>query len=158
MTTRQRRIVEWFLQSEDHLLLTGPRQIGKTTLVNWLDELYGPFAGYRSFRAGDATYLADRLGGTSFAIGHLIDEKMTPDVDGFSRATDLLRSLRDREHELIILDEVGFMERSVSEFVDEIIALAGRYRMLIVLRRDDHALADRLSELGDFDLFDLMAD
>lgn len=158
MTTRQRRIVEWFQQSDNHLLLTGPRRIGKTTLVNWLDELYGPFAGYRSFKADDVTYLADRLGGNSFPIGRLIGDRMTPDAVGFSRATKLLQSLHEEEHELIILDEVGFMERRFPEFIDEIISLAKQYRMLIVLRRGNHALADRLSELGDFDLFDLMAD
>lgn len=155
MTARQRRLLEWYQHPEGHMLVTGPRGCGKTTLINWFDDYFGPFNGYRSFKSGNQTYLANRFGKQVFAIGQLEESRMKPLWDGFDKATELLRQLNESSDKVIILDEVGHMERRVPDFIEAIIMLAQTHRLLIVIRQTNHALEGRLTELGNYELYHL---
>lgn len=158
MTNRQNRIMDWYQQSDHHLLVTGPRGSGKTTLVDWFDQSVGPYAGYRSYKSGDITYLSDRLEKTAYPIGKIGRHRMEPVLQGFERATEFLQSLARSDHDLIVLDEVGYMERRVPDFVDAIVRLAKNHRLLIVIRQTEHALENRLTELGRYDVLELSPD
>ena len=155
MTNRQKHLWDWYHHSTHHLILTGERGIGKTTLVNWLDGAEGPFPGYRSFREDDQTFLRSRQAGEEVLIGVRVGDRMKRIPEGFAQATDLLDQLAQTDSPIVILDEVGYMERHEPTFVEAIIRLAQKKRLLLVVRRDEHALEGRLHELGNYDYFDL---
>lgn len=155
MTNRQKHLWDWYHHSTHHLILTGERGSGKTTLVNWLDEANGPFPGYRSFKKGDQTYLRSRQAEEEVLIGVRAGERMNRIHEGFAQATELLDHLAQTDAPIVILDEVGYMERHEPAFVEAIIRLAQKKRLLLVVRRDEHALEGRLHEMGSYDYFDL---
>lgn len=140
---------EW-LMSKKHILVTGTRNTGKTTLLDSFDQQEGPFDGIRTYKEDDKVYLADRRDPENrMIIGKKSVNRMVPVPTGFHLlGIKLLNKCMNSNQEIILIDEVGFLEATSPSYVNKIIELAHQKRLILVMREQDSVLQTRLGELG----------
>lgn len=155
MTINQQRLMDWYHSDHSHLIVTGERGIGKTTLIEWFDQQVGPCDGFRSYKAGAETVLELRDHSQRVVIGRRGSDRMILDEAGFSQASDWIKQLEQSDSDVLILDEIGYMERQMPAFIEAVVSLAQKKRLVIVVRRQKHGLESRLTDLGAYDYLDL---
>ena len=129
-----------------HLLLTGGRGTGKTTLLRALVPLLCP--GTQEITT--AAYPADRVeiresvGGKIAVIGRFDpalppgENRMRPVADGFLLlGVPALHRMAAGESEWAVLDELGYLENSCPEFRQAVEALLDAKRVLAIVRKQD---------------------
>ncbi len=98
------------------LLLTGPRGVGKSTLIAHVLARTGVcYGGFRTERAPDGTvWLHDLLSGDRAPVGRYDPRarRMCPLPVGFENlgVRALQRALQEQHVELLVLDELGWLE------------------------------------------------
>lgn len=130
------------LTNKRHLILTGGRGVGKTTLLNALAEgLPGIATKAVPMKRVD---MADRVTGESFPIGrfdpHLpgTENRMAPVKENLEgRAVKLLNALRETESEGIAIDEIGYLEADCPSYREALEALMGEKHVAAVVRKQN---------------------
>lgn len=147
-----------------HLLLTGGRGTGKTTLLRALVPLLCPGAQ----EITTAVYPADRVeiresvGGKIAVIGRFDpalppgENRMRPVADGFLLlGVPALHRMAAGESEWAVLDELGYLENSCPEFRQAVEALLDAKRVLAIVRKQDTPFLTALCARQDAFVVDL---
>ncbi|MGN0425698.1 MAG: NTP transferase domain-containing protein [Acetatifactor sp.] len=144
-----------------HLLLTGSRGAGKTTLF---DEMLSriPVAEYGRLKStlhpGREVVLRDPLTGKEEVIGAWTvsggRSAMEAIPSGFLRlGREVLDRVARGNSQWFAIDEVGFLETSVSRYCDQILELMEKKRLLAVVRKQELPFLKALLEREDaFDI------
>jgi len=138
-----------------HLILTGSRHTGKTTLLNAICGK-ARYPGITTTAVPKtAVTMTDNLTGETAAVGIYdpallgTERKMRPTDDGFSGfGMDLLHRCADAPGENVTLDEIGYLELGCRAYLDALHALMMKKRLIAVVRKQI------LPQLGTFLSFD----
>ena len=113
-----------------HLLITGQKRIGKSTLCDLLLE-QKPFAGLQSYACWgsrptpDRIEMRDLVTGEVFPIGTPGQGRMEPIPEALdSHAAAILRKIPDGSD--VMIDEVGYLESSCARYAKELERLFDR--------------------------------
>jgi len=146
-----------------HLLLTGGRGTGKSTLAAALSGMLGASAGITTTAVPrSCVMMRDNRSGASAIVGKYDpdlpgnERKMTVVPGGFSEfGTALLRRCAETDAEWISVDEIGYLEHGCTAYIDALAALMEKKRLLAVVR--GQALSDCavLTQREDVFLLDL---
>lgn len=145
-----------------HIFLTGDRQIGKSTLIEkLLQELkaQNPDLKIGGFftKAGDFDVLMHYASTpeSSFVIGK---RKIGGFTDVFNtKGVSLLCDTRIQNPDLILMDELGWMESNAQTFASEVLkTLDGRTQVIGVLRKDcSAALIEEIKRRADVEVVEV---
>ncbi len=149
-----------------HLLLTGGRGIGKTTLLRALVPLLCPGAPELITTAYPANRVEMRVtpSGQTAVIGRFDpalppgENRMCPVADGFLQlGVPALHRMAAGESEWAVLDELGYLESSCPEFQQAVGALLNTKCVLAVVRKQDTPFLTALRARQDAFVVDLDA-
>ena len=147
-----------------HLLLTGGRSTGKTTLLRALVPLLCPGAQQITTAAypADRVEIRESLGGKIAVIGRFDpalppgENRMRPVADGFLLlGVPALHRMAAGESEWAVLDELGYLENSCPEFRQAVEALLDAKRVLAIVRKQDTPFLTALCARQDAFVVDL---
>lgn len=147
-----------------HLLLTGGRGTGKTTLLRALVPLLCP--GAQEITTGvypaDRVEIRESVGGKIAVIGRFDpalppgENRMRPVADGFLLlGVPALHRMAAGESEWAVLDELGYLENSCPEFRQAVEALLDAKRVLAIVRKQDTPFLTALRARQDAFVVDL---
>lgn len=150
-----------FLASgKKHLVITGQRQTGKTTLVSHFPISRTGIITWAE--PGRGVYMKESLTGESVQIGAFDPTKkgdknlMTPCINAFtSFGTSALSRCAQSEAEFILIDEIGYLEASIVPYTDAIVDLMAKKRLVAVLRKQDLPFLNYICTRDDVFLVDL---
>lgn len=134
-----------------HIFLTGPRQIGKSTaLRRFLTDYPGTVRGFltRWNPNGETLHMLDAAAPAGFAPDNVIARRtaagLQPDPAAFDRiGCQLLSGPAD----LLVMDELGFMEREAEAFCEKIwTLLAGSTPVVGVVRQSGSIFLEQLQQ------------
>ncbi|WP_315078473.1 nucleoside-triphosphatase [uncultured Clostridium sp.] len=150
-----------------NILITGRIQCGKSTLINKiLNELTIAYSGYRTLpyyknKEKDGYYiegvnlkskLKDKISVNASS------QKCIALVDGFDiTGVEILKmSIEDEVSKIILLDEIGVLEKSSLKFIEEIHNCLDSDKLVIgVLKKKDDEFLNRISEREDTFIVDI---
>ncbi len=135
--------------NKNHLIITGDRGIGKTTLVNSIIELLNTSEDKKSI-SGIITRLdIDDLGNKKiilkstlqgdwidmavFENGELIVDKHAWDIVAVKYLSEVIES----KAEIVFIDEIGFVELEFESYLNQIIKAFDNKHVIAVLRKMD---------------------
>ncbi|MBW6408750.1 nucleoside-triphosphatase [Clostridium weizhouense] len=144
-----------------NIFITGKIQCGKSTLINKvLDELKIAYSGYRTL----PYYINGEKGGyyiETINLKHKLKDKISINISsqkctalikGFDiTGVEILRnSMEDKVSKIILLDEIGILEKCSSQFIKEINNCLNNEKLVIgVLKRKDDEFLNGISERSD---------
>lgn len=145
-----------------HLLLTGSRGRGKTTLLEAMLQSRN-IPGVRSFAVRkdrltppEKIVLEDRLTGEQAVIGRFEDGKMVPQTDALeSLGVQMLRRAASSRSDWVVVDEIGFLENSSPAYREALRELFVQKRVLAVLRKAETPFLNEIRANRNSFLFDL---
>lgn len=169
MQTAKEDILNDFLKSEKkHLLITGKRASGKTTLFN---EMAGIIPDNQEPIRGITTYtipgmyvmLKDNYTGNETVIGRvhkkdLVQDRnlMVPVREGFIRfGIPILEEAVHSQQTWICIDEIGFLESENVRYQKVILEAFEKKRVLAVVQKQKLKFLDELKNREDVYLIDL---
>lgn len=145
-------ILEWE-KSEGHLFLTGEKNSGKTTIINRFENTTKNRNGLTTelVKSGEiplGVIIYPRHRKDKYIWCALIkDGKMEVIEDSFNiQGVKILKELEKSKDDIVIIDEIGFLEKKCKLYLEAINKLKDKKRILGVLRKDEHAL----EEINDF--------
>ena len=147
-----------------HLLLTGGRGTGKTTLLRALVPLLCPGAQEITTAAypADRVEIRESVGGKIAVIGRFDpalppgENRMRPVADGFLLlGVPALHRMAAGESEWAVLDELGYLENSCPEFRQAVEALLDAKHVLAIVRKQDTPFLTALCARQDAFVVDL---
>ena len=147
-----------------HLLLTGGRGTGKTTLLRALVPLLCPGAQEITTAAypADCVEIRESVDGKIAVIGRFDpalppgENRMRPVADGFLLlGVPALHRMAAGESEWAVLDELGYLENSCPEFRQAVEALLDAKRVLAIVRKQDTPFLTALCARQDAFVVDL---
>ena len=153
----------FYMSKKRHLLITGSKGIGKTTLLKEILKDYDNFGGIRTYitREDDGlletVILEDILdNNVNVIIGKRIDNIMNPVVEGFENVgLEILKKYNSSTKDTIIIDEIGFLELEAINYQIEILLLFEKKDMIVSLRKDNNSFINKIIRYKDTFLVDL---
>lgn len=157
-------VVKDYLDSgKRHLVITGERGIGKSTLVSYLLNGRTPEGlCSRLVKDDDGSHpvrvVMKRWGDDSeFVIGLPEGGRCRPVKEGFHRAETFIRQMCDSTGKWFVVDEIGYMESSCPDYCQQLNILFDTKNVLAVLRKDSHDFLASVRSRRDVFLADLDA-
>lgn len=154
-------ILKSFLNSgKRHLIITGSRKSGKTTLFNAVTEnkLYG-ITTYAIKNEG--VYLEENFSGIKTQIGifdasvKTEENKMIYVKDGFENlGKKILEKCLCMKEDWFSVDEIGYLEDFCDEYCDLLEKLLNKKRMIAVIRKQDTDFIQRILSRNDIFVVD----
>ncbi len=160
-----------------HLLITGSRGVGKSTLLNELISLIEQdFPGSKPEFPGFSTRaipkkrveIQDRISKKTGTIGMFLGQRsldpaggcqMTPCPNGFLQvgipAIRRAMSLKNEDAPWAVIDEIGYLETSCRPFLDALLALFDTRPVIAVIRKQSLPFLDALKSRPDVFVMDL---
>lgn len=153
-----------------HVLITGARHTGKSTLIRELAAATGrPLFGFITKKESDLpdpekgipVYIyppeGPRTQNADNIVGYCKDRGFTPMTGAFDRfAPQLVGPPRSS---LVVMDEIGFMETGSEAFRNAILALlSGDVPVLAAVKPDDHPFLNAMRAHPGCRVFELTAD
>ena len=146
-----------------HLLLTGGRGTGKSTLAGALAGMLGASAGITTTAVPrSCVMMRDNRSGVSAIVGKYDpdlpgnERKMTAVPGGFAEfGAALLRRCAEMDDEWISVDEIGYLEHGCTAYSDALAALMEKKRLLAVVRKQALPDCSALTRREDVFLLDL---
>ena len=146
-----------------HIVVTGAKQVGKSTLVNqYLQKRGVPYAGYRTKRiattnAGPIYALESILTGKKQAISAYCDGKiqgLSATFDSFG--TNVVHIAMHTDASILLFDEIGRFERNSKPFLCAINeAFSCGKQVIVVLKKEELPHLIRIRQRKDICLLDL---
>ena len=156
-----------FLSSgKRHLLLTGDRKKGKTTLLSRLSEkmsLQLPVSGITTWaEPGKAVWLKENRTGKTALTGRFdpglpgTENRMRPVKEGFEEAgVQILKRCMEAEEEWVFIDEIGYLESGCPAYCSSVLALMEKKRLAAAVRKQELPFLTQLCQRPDVFLVDL---
>ncbi len=130
-----------FLKSnKKHLILTGTRGIGKTTMLNkLLKQIDEPVPGLISYaEMKKAVWMKEANEEKTVQIGTFTGQGMKPVREGFETlGIPALKKYAQSDAEFVRIDEIGFLESGCETYLEAIRNLLKKKRVLAVLRKQN---------------------
>ena len=131
-----------------HLILTGDRESGKSTLLSGLLRKLsssGPVPGVTTWaEPGQAVYLRENISEETVQVGRFDpllpgrENRMRPLPEGFQEAgVRMLGRLAEQEGEWASIDEIGYLESGCADYCDAVRRLMERKRLAAAVRRQE---------------------
>ena len=145
-----------------HIIITGDRKIGKTTLLNELFPASLPYGitTYAVYKT--AVYMRENGTSDDITIGIYDDSlpgpenKMRPLKDAFiSKGTALLDKLAKSPDEWVSIDEIGYLETECPEYCSAVMSLFEQKRVVAVVRKQPLPFLQSIIERNDVFVIDL---
>ena len=119
------------------IFLTGPKGVGKTTIVLKVMMSFDKVAGFFTKKLRNGVLFIPIGEKEKFFIGIMTKNGMTPYMRGFEKAVEFLKNLRFDEETLLVMDELGFLERRLEPFLESVErSVLKAKRVLGVVRED----------------------
>lgn len=142
-----------------HLILTGTRKSGKTTLLNSLCP--GTLPGVTTWAVPkSAVYLRDNLTGETAKIGEFdealpgTENRMRPVTEGF-HTVGIPALNRSSDGEWISVDEIGYLEAECEEYCDALRELFDNRRVIAAVRKQEISFLMEILDRDDVFAVDL---
>lgn len=144
-----------------HIILTGSRGCGKTTLLSGLFSF--PIPGITTYAVPQqGVYLKNNRTGETTMIGKYepdpsrTENLMKPIKEAFlSKGISFLNALKEVASEWISIDEIGYLEDSVPEYLNTLYELMEQKHLLMVVRKQNLAFIRKLRQRSDTLVIDL---
>lgn len=146
-----------------HLILTGGRQTGKTTLLGKLFPM--PIPGITTWaKPMEGVYLMDNLTKETVRVG-IFDEmlpghenKMKPIRSGFAeQGVRFLKDFGKASGDWVVIDEIGYLETDSEAYCDALLNLMEQKRVCAVVRKQELPFLQMLCRREDAFLVDMDA-
>lgn len=146
-----------------HLVITGVRQIGKSTLANrYLAERGVEYAGYRTkvrewTAVGPIYEMEELLTGQRQPISRLDGDKIVGIAETFDEfGAEVVRRGIASDAPVLLLDEIGRFERSSPRFLSALMeSFSGKQQVVAVLKQEKLPYLDAIKAREDILLVDL---
>lgn len=146
-----------------HIVITGSKQVGKSTLVNkYLDALGVPYAGFRTKRidltsAGPIYALEEITTGRQGAISKLYDNRIVGIPSTFDNfGTEVVHNAIKEYVPVLLFDEIGRFEHNSVSFLSALdCAFDSGKKVIAVLKKEDIPHIQRIRHRPDICLIDL---
>lgn len=149
--------------SKKHLLITGSKGIGKSTLLIEILKDHDNYGGITTALVMNedslpkTVVLKDILNrDINATIGKRSHNKMEPILKGFEdTGVSILHKYRNSSKDLIVIDEIGFLEINAERYQEEMFLCFKEKRVIAVLRKEDNPLINKIKETKDAFIVDL---
>ncbi|NLY35851.1 MAG: AAA family ATPase [Tissierellia bacterium] len=148
--------------NKKHLLITGSKGIGKSTLLKEILKGHSRYGGIVTEividrDSTDKVILEDILNSSVCVdIGKKINNKMQPLIGGFEdTGALLLNRYRNSDRDLIVIDEIGFLEIEAKRYIKELFLCFEDKMVIAVLRKENNELINRIKKNEQTFLIDL---
>ncbi len=125
------------LKHKKHLLITGEKQIGKSSLFSFFkknDYISTNLVKKNNYPCKVILNYKDKV----LTIGEFVDGKMCPNITQLDLASQFLDELIACDDEFVYIDEIGFLERTSQKYVDKLKQLFEKKRVIACIRKDEH--------------------
>ena len=125
------------LKHKKHLLITGEKQIGKSSLFSFFkknDYISTNLVKKNNYPCKVILNYKDKV----LTIGEFVDGKMCPNITQLDLASQFLDELIACDDEFVYIDEIGFLERTSQKYVDKLKQLFDKKRVIACIRKDEH--------------------
>lgn len=136
------------LKHKKHLLITGEKQIGKSTLFSFFkknDYIYTKLIKKNNYPCKVILNYKDKV----LTIGEFVGGKMCPKIAQLDLASQFLDELIACDDEFVYIDEIGFLERTSQKYVDKLKQLFEKKRVIACIRKDEHEFLKYFYNLED---------
>ena len=150
-----------------NIFITGRRNCGKSTLINEvLKETNSNYSGYRTFpykvEGKEAGYYLkslqkDNISSCIISV-KLGEGRVKPIIENFNLTgyQILKNSIEDKDSNIIVLDEIGFLENDAKKFKNEIIKCIQSNKLVLgVLKKQDTELFSNIVHRKDTLIIDI---
>lgn len=134
---------------EKNIFLTGDRGVGKSTIIRKVVEgvSHKQFCGFITFKGEDGIRIRDIVSGSEGFIGKFNDKKVLPYIESFE--TIGVNALK-REGDIVIMDELGYLELEAYEFQLQVIKVLGSsIPVLGVLRNEKNIFLEKVGAISE---------
>ena len=100
------------------IFLTGPKNIGKSTVVLKVITSFDKTVGFFTKKLKNSVLFIPIGKREKFFIGTMTKKGMVPCVNGFKKAIEFLKKLQFDDETLLVIDELGFLERNQKPFLE----------------------------------------
>lgn len=144
-----------------HIIITGKIKSGKTYLLNkYIEKFYSNYK-----KEGIVTTLVKEPNpwisfkylncNEVYEIAYKKNNSMIFNSSLFIKLScDFFNNIPN-DTNLIIMDEIGYNEINLNEYIDKLIETFNRFRVICVVRKDKNALNSNMDKIGKYKLFDL---
>ena len=162
---RKKYIMKSFHESgKQHLLITGNKKSGKTTVLNEILKDVSSYGGIITYAIRDDKHppkcvvLSDinhpDINGV-IAIRNEAGTSLLPQLDTFDQlGVNILSKYYQSSDELIVIDEIGFLESNAFHYQDEILKCFDK-KVIATIRKELNAFTEKLTQRQDVYLVDI---
>lgn len=145
-----------------NILITGRKNVGKSTLIKRIIDQYSNYAGFKTIPLKNygliSTYqMYDFINKTSIPISKYVDNKIMGIPESFSTfGKECLKEVLNSNYSLVIMDELGRFERTSHDFlyyVDEV--LNSNKVVIAVIKAEKIDYLEKIKNRKDCYLYDL---
>ena len=158
----KKSIIRSFLSSNSkHLIITGSRKSGKTTLLKDIIKEFKAEGIITKAIPKDKVILCSSMDNEEIIIGRFNKDlpgttnKMEADPVGFNSAVNKIDELVKSESEYIYIDEIGYLEKDNPDYLNKIDELLNAKKCLLVLRKENLEHLNRILNRNDVFTVDL---
>jgi len=119
------------------IFLTGPKGVGKTTIVLKVMLSFDKVAGFFTKKLKSGVLFIPIGGREKFLIGIMTKNGMVPCAKGFEKAVEFLENLRLDGETLLVIDELGFLERKIKPFLENVERIVSKAKKVLGVVRED---------------------
>lgn len=159
----KKHIMKLFMDSnKDHLLITGSKGVGKSTLVKEILNNYNNYGGLTTSlimkeKIPKKVVLADILNqDNQTIIGYNVKNQMQVVLSGFeNHGVTILNKYVNSEKTFIVIDEVGFLELEAIKYQKALFNCFKKKRLIVVLRKENNFLINKIKSMDSIFFVDL---
>jgi nucleoside-triphosphatase THEP1/16S rRNA G527 N7-methylase RsmG len=158
--------MRYFKESKKrHLLITGSRRSGKTEILNAILKYTNSFGGIITYPVRDSKFfprcvILEDINDSSergiIAVRNEVCTALLPNIDGFERiGKRILNRYADSNVELIVIDEIGFLENNAEDYQNTVLSCMDKKRTILVLRNESTTFINKIINRKDVYMVDL---
>ena len=119
------------------IFLTGPKNIGKSTVVLKVITSFDKTVGFFTKKLKNSVLFIPIGKREKFLIGTMTKNGMVPCVNGFKKAIEFLKELQFDDETLLVIDELGFLERNQKTFLETVERSVLKAKKVLGVVRED---------------------